>query len=89
MSAPSQRVGDRPGDAARLYHRLSSYTFSPGEVVFLCSDGLHSMITDPEITKAITPFPATLQEATARLIAAANEAGGKDNVSVVMLRYTE
>ncbi len=65
------------------------HTFSTGEVVFLCSDGLHSMITDPEITKALSPFPATLQEATARLIAAANEAGGKDNVSVVMLRYTE
>ena len=55
----------------------------------LCSDGLHSMINDEAILKAVTPFPATLPEAAQKLIDAANEAGGKDNVSVVLLRYTE
>jgi serine/threonine protein phosphatase PrpC len=60
-----------------------------GDVMMLCSDGLHSMINDEAILKAVTPFPATLPEATQKLINAANEAGGKDNVSVVLLRYTE
>ncbi len=60
-----------------------------GDVVLICSDGLHSMISDEAILKAITPFPATLQEAAQKLIDAANEAGGKDNVTVVLLRYTE
>ena len=60
-----------------------------GDVIMLCSDGLHSMINDEAILKAVTPFPATLPEATQKLINAANEAGGKDNVSVVLLRYTE
>ena len=60
-----------------------------GDVIMLCSDGLHSMINDEAILKAVTPFPATLPEATQKLIDAANEAGGKDNVSVVLLRYTE
>jgi protein phosphatase len=61
----------------------------PGDVALLCSDGLHSMIKDEAILAAVTPFPATLQEAAGKLIDAANEAGGKDNVSVVLLRYTE
>ncbi len=60
-----------------------------GDVALICSDGLHSMINDEAILKAITPFPPTLQEAAQKLIDAANEAGGKDNVTVVLLRYTE
>jgi protein phosphatase len=60
-----------------------------GDVVLLCSDGLHAMLHDDQILKAITPFPASLEEAAGRLIDAANEAGGKDNVTVVLLRYTE
>ena len=37
----------------------------------------------------LTPMPASLEEAATRLIDAANEAGGKDNVSVVLVRFTE
>ena len=59
------------------------------DVVLICSDGLHSMIPDSQILQAITPFPAALEDAASHLIDAANEAGGKDNVSVVLLRYTE
>ena len=65
------------------------HTLAPGDVAFLCSDGLHAMLNDEKIREALTPFPPTLPEAAAKLIAAANEAGGKDNVSVVLLRYTE
>ncbi|MGE0452315.1 MAG: Stp1/IreP family PP2C-type Ser/Thr phosphatase [Vicinamibacteria bacterium] len=65
------------------------HSLQPGDVALLCSDGLHSMINDEAILKALTPNPGSLQEAAQRLIDAANEAGGKDNVSVVLLRYTE
>jgi protein phosphatase len=61
----------------------------PGDVMLICSDGLHSMIGDAQILATVTPFPATLEEAAQKLIDAANEAGGKDNVSVVLVRYTE
>jgi PPM family protein phosphatase len=60
-----------------------------GDLVLLCSDGLHAMISDATIRDLLEPLPPTLSEAAARLIAAANEAGGRDNVSVVLLRYTE
>ena len=65
------------------------HTLQNGDVALICSDGLHSMINDQAIINAVTPFPPTLQEAAQKLIDAANEAGGKDNVTVVLLRYTE
>ncbi|HET7291720.1 MAG TPA: Stp1/IreP family PP2C-type Ser/Thr phosphatase [Vicinamibacteria bacterium] len=60
-----------------------------GDVALICSDGLHSMISDEQILAAVTPFPASLEEAATKLIEAANNAGGKDNVSVVLIRYSE
>ena len=65
------------------------HKLKPGDVAMICSDGLHSMISDEQILAAVTPFPASLEEAAAKLIDAANAAGGKDNVSVVLVRYTE
>ena len=62
---------------------------APGDVLLLCSDGLHAMIHDDQILGVLTPFPATLEETAKMLVDAANEAGGKDNVSVVLVRYTE
>jgi len=68
---------------------IVEHRFADGDIALICSDGLHSMINDEQILAAITPFPETLQEAAQKLIDAANEAGGKDNVSVVLVRYRE
>jgi serine/threonine protein phosphatase PrpC len=68
---------------------VQEHTLNAGDVVLLCSDGLHGMVNDEAIRAALTPFPATLSEAAAKLIDAANESGGKDNVTAVLLRYTE
>ena len=65
------------------------HPMAPGDVIMLCSDGLHAMINDDAILGVVTPFPDTLEQAAAQLIDAANDAGGKDNVSVVLVRYTE
>jgi serine/threonine protein phosphatase PrpC len=46
------------------------------------------MLHDEQIRAAVTPVPATLEEGARKLIKAANDAGGKDNVSVVLIRYT-
>ncbi len=66
---------------------IVEHRFQNGDVALVCSDGLHSMMGDADILKQLTPMPDSLQEAAQKLIAAANEAGGKDNVSVVLLRY--
>lgn len=65
------------------------HALAVGDVIMLCSDGLHAMMNDQEILRVVTPFPATLEKAALALIDAANEAGGKDNVTVVLVRYTE
>ncbi len=64
-------------------HRLES-----GDMLLLCSDGLTGMLTDLEIAAALTPPPVTMEDGARKLVDQANEAGGKDNVSVVLLRYT-
>jgi len=64
-------------------HKLAA-----GDVVLLCSDGLHGMITNEQILGLLHPFPGSLEQAAGALVDAANEAGGKDNVSVVLLKYT-
>jgi PPM family protein phosphatase len=60
-----------------------------GDVILLCSDGLHAMLSDEQILQALGRNPGPLEQAAERLIDAANEAGGKDNVSVVLLRHTD
>jgi protein phosphatase len=57
----------------------------PGDIVLLCSDGLTDMLGDEEIA-AILATDSSLQGLCARLIDAANAAGGADNVSVVLTR---
>jgi serine/threonine protein phosphatase PrpC len=57
----------------------------PADLYLLCSDGLNSMLTDDEIGDIVRQ-PGTLEEICSRLIFAANQRGGNDNISVVLLR---
>jgi len=57
----------------------------PGDIYLLCSDGLSDMLDEDSISQLLQGQP-TLAEAGAALIAAANEAGGKDNIAVVLAR---
>ena len=66
----------------------SEQKLADGDVILLCSDGLHAMITDDQILKLLHPLPGSMEKTADVLIDAANEAGGKDNVSVVLLKYT-
>ncbi len=65
------------------------HDLKPGDLVMLCSDGLHGMVSDQEIAGILRAAPGSLEETSARLVEAANEAGGRDNVTVVLLRRTE
>ena len=57
----------------------------PGDVYLLCSDGLSDMLDDETIGQLLQSCDL-LPEAASALIDAANEAGGKDNISVVLAR---
>jgi protein phosphatase len=57
----------------------------PGDLLLLCSDGLHGYVPDAEIQQIVASAP-NLDQAAATLVAAANAAGGYDNVSVQLIR---
>ena len=57
----------------------------PGDTYLLCSDGLSDMLDDESIAQLLQSSDA-LTEVAAALVDAANDAGGKDNISVVLAR---
>ena len=57
----------------------------PGDLYLLCSDGLSDMLSDETVRELLHRHDSLADAATA-LIAAANEAGGKDNISVILAR---
>ena len=60
----------------------TSVPLKPGDRIMFCSDGLNSMIQDPEIEEILSQGDAG--NAVQALIDAANEAGGSDNITVVV-----
>jgi PPM family protein phosphatase len=65
-----------------------SYPVHAGDILLLCSDGLTSMISEERVAE-ILRSAQTLDEAGTRLIQEANEAGGRDNITVVLFRLEE
>ncbi len=59
-----------------------------GDFVLLCSDGLTRMVTDPEIASTMLTSTSA-QESADRLVDLANENGGVDNVSVIVLHAVQ
>ena len=57
-----------------------------GDVLLLCSDGLTNMLQDDRIQSIIKQYKNDMKRAGEILIEEANEAGGKDNISVVLVR---
>ena len=65
-----------------------THTARAGDVYVLCSDGLTGMVSDPDM-EAILRGAGSLDEAAAALVKAANQSGGKDNITVVLFRLDE
>jgi PPM family protein phosphatase len=65
-----------------------TYRARPGDVYLLCSDGLTTMLPDDRIAAVLAAEP-TLDAAAERLVREANEAGGRDNITVVAFRLAE
>jgi protein phosphatase len=65
-----------------------TYPVRDGDVLLLCSDGLTSMISEEKIAEVLGAG-SRLDRAADRLIAEANAAGGRDNITVVLTRFEE
>jgi PPM family protein phosphatase len=69
---------------------VDTYTIAgrDGDIFMICSDGLTSMISDEEVS-SILRSAAGLDDAAEALVRAANQSGGRDNITVVLFRLGE
>jgi PPM family protein phosphatase len=87
-----EQAKDHP-DRNKIYRCLGSETvevdtFSekvqPGDLLLLCTDGLSELVPEEEVTSIVQQHEP--QESVQRLIARANELGGRDNITAVVAR---
>lgn len=74
------------GHESPLEPTFDEVTVVPGDWLLLCSDGLWKMIGDEQFFAALQAPGATPAQAAETLIEAANAAGGKDNISLIVIR---
>ena len=63
-----------------------SYEVLEGDIYLLCSDGLNDMIEDEEIQMTLIALRSNLDLTAQQLVQAANDAGGRDNISVMLIK---
>ena len=84
---PSKNLVTRAlGAGGEVEPEVNDYPLRVGDVLMLCSDGLTEMVDDVQIAGAIFASVPDVQRAAQRLVDLANAAGGRDNVSVIVVR---
>lgn len=58
----------------------------PGDIYLLCSDGLNDMVDESEIAMTVQMLSANLAVCADQLVQMANDNGGRDNVSVILVK---
>ena len=67
---------------------VNEYAVQAGDLYLLCSDGLSDMVADTAIARIIAA-ESGLEQKAIQLVDAANENGGRDNISVLMVGVSE
>jgi PPM family protein phosphatase len=68
---------------------IHTYDVQEGDLFLLCSDGLNDMIEDEEIQMTLVALRSNLDLSANQLVQAANDAGGRDNISVMLINVTK
>lgn len=83
-------VGSNPHEPHdEEFIQIKSLPFHPEAAILLCSDGLSDVLTSSEISAIVEQYDGEPAKIAQMLVDAANEAGGKDNVSVVFVAGSE
>jgi protein phosphatase len=61
----------------------------PNEIYLLCTDGLSGMVEDPALLQIVNEGGHDLEKTCQTLIARANASGGVDNITVVLVEFSE
>jgi serine/threonine protein phosphatase PrpC len=89
LTAPHRNLITRAlGVEDAVVVEINEHRVELGDVYLLCSDGLSDMVRDAAMA-AILGGGGTLPQKALKLVAAANECGGRDNISVVLVHATE
>lgn len=77
-------VGGRTDDLEVELHHLS---LQMDDQLLLCSDGLYDMVSEADIANELHNTAISVEQVVSGLVDRANEAGGRDNVTVVVARF--
>ncbi|WP_409994722.1 Stp1/IreP family PP2C-type Ser/Thr phosphatase [Denitratisoma sp. DHT3] len=77
------------GVAPAVEPEIRDYDVEPGDVYLLCSDGLNDMVEDDEIAMTLQMLAANLELCATQLVQMANDNGGRDNVSVIVIKVKQ
>ena len=76
------------GARAEVEFEVVDQPLEDGDHVVLCSDGLTNMLPDSRILEIVAAHTGNLGRCCAELVERANAAGGRDNISVIVLRHS-
>jgi protein phosphatase len=65
---------------------VNNFEAAEGDMFLLCSDGLNDMVEDDDIHLTLSTLSANLPLAASQLVQMANDNGGRDNISVILIR---
>lgn len=77
----SRSLGGR--DAVDVEFNPEPISLADGDILMLCSDGLHGLVKEPDMAVTMRAMPP--EDSAAQLIDMANDAGGHDNISVQVI----
>jgi protein phosphatase len=87
-SHPLRNVVTRAlGGRADLAVDMQTRKMNGGDLLLLCSDGLTTMIADDEIEAVLRAAGGDVEKGVRDLVDAANEHGGEDNITVVLVKF--
>lgn len=83
-------VGSRRRDASdEDFIEMKEFLFRPDAAFLLCSDGLSDLVTADEIREIVERYDGDPEKVSRDLVDAANQAGGKDNITAVFVAGNE
>jgi protein phosphatase len=68
---------------------LNEYDVEVGDIYLLCSDGLTDLVDDEAIQSALNKLLPDMDNAAQALVHMANENGGNDNISVILIKVND
>lgn len=88
-SLPAKNLVTRAlGAGADIEPEIHNVDVQAGDIILLCSDGLTEMVGSYEIEGLLSINEEDMHETARRLVDLANESGGRDNISVIVVRVS-